>query len=141
MDVLFFLQFVGCGGDGVLIGFMVLPVADGNAQAPADAGNAVFLQDIEADVLIDGMHRQDGIGRDVDRRPGYAHSGQFSLRIGIADADDSNALQDVAHSPAGLGAADGTDALGVEHDGLLEKQGDFHDPQIIIEAAGAGHVL
>ena len=44
MDVLFFLQFVGRSGDGFLIGIVVLPVADGNAQAPADAGDAVFFR-------------------------------------------------------------------------------------------------
>ena len=65
VDVLCFLQLVSSSGNGVLIGFMVLPVADGNAQAPADAGDAVFLEDIEADVLVDGMHGQDGVSRDM----------------------------------------------------------------------------
>ena len=62
VDVLCFLQLVSSSGNGVLIGFMVLPVADGNAQAPADAGDAVFLEDIEADILVDGMHGQDHVG-------------------------------------------------------------------------------
>ena len=141
VDVLFFLQFVGRSGDGFLIGIVVLPVADGNAQAPADAGDAVLLQDVQADVLVDGMHGQDGIGRHVDRWFGHAHGSQFSLGIGIADADDGDALQDLAHGPAGFGTADGTDTLGIEHDRLLEEQGYFHDPQVIIEAAGTGHVL
>lgn len=136
-----FLQFVGRSGDGFLIGIVVLPVADGNAQAPADAGDAVLLEDVQADFLVDGMHGQDGIGRHVDRWPGHAHGSQFSLGISIADADDGDALQDLAHGPAGFGTADGTDTLGIEHDRLLEEQGYFHDPQVIIEAAGTGHVL
>ena len=66
---------------------------------------------------------------------------QFLSRFTVTDTNHSHFLQHIANRLPRLGTAYGTDALGIEHDRLVEKESHAHDEQIIIETAGAGHIL